>query len=245
MLGRIKKVFVTQERRLNTKFKKDLSEYKRLYNAAHSKALEYKLYPQLHDNTASTEFDTHYTYQGPWVMRQLVKGQPRKHIDVGSWTPYIGFFAALQPTVFIDIRPAVFDIPDVTSMEGSVLQLPFRSRSVESLSCLHVIEHIGLGRYGDPLDIDGTEKAIKELMRVIKPGGSLYVSLPVGKEMTFFNAHRVTAPARVQKLFHELVLVDFSFIDDRGRFHENKKSSQASRQEYACGMYHFQRPTEG
>jgi hypothetical protein len=46
--------------------------------------------------------------------------------------------------------------------EGSILALPFESGSIKSLSSLCVVEHIGLGRYGDEIDPFGSESAIKE-----------------------------------------------------------------------------------
>ena len=116
--------------------------------------------PCFHDNAPTTGFDSHYTYQGPWVMRHLLEKKPKKHVDVGSWTAYLGFFSSLQPTEFVDIRPAELSLPGLTPREGSVLCLPYADNSLESLSCLHVVEHIGLGRYGDPIDPLGTMKAL-------------------------------------------------------------------------------------
>jgi hypothetical protein len=35
----------------------------------------------------------------------------------------------------------------------------------DSLSCLHALEHFGLGRYGDPIDPRGHEKGITRWRR--------------------------------------------------------------------------------
>ena len=86
----------------------------------------------------------------------------------------------------MDIRPAELSLPGLTPREGSVLCLPYADNSLESLSCLHVVEHIGLGRYGDPIDPLGTMKALKELSRVVAKGGDLYFSLPGGEENRHF-----------------------------------------------------------
>ncbi|NDC42314.1 MAG: DUF268 domain-containing protein, partial [Chitinophagia bacterium] len=56
--------------------------------------------------------------------------------------------------------------------------LPFESDSIPSLSCMHTIEHVGLGRYGDQLDPQGDLKAIAELKRVVQPGGDLLFVTP-------------------------------------------------------------------
>ncbi len=55
----------------------------------------------------------------------------------------------------------------MTTNTANILDLPFKGNSVESLSCMHVVEHIGLGRYGDPMDPEGDIEAIKELKRVV------------------------------------------------------------------------------
>ena len=114
---------------------------------------------------------------------------------------------------------------------------------VESVSCLHTLEHLGLGRYGDPFDLDGWKKGIKNLAVITKPGGKLYLSVPVGNERIEFNAHRVFNPCtiviEVQK--HGLTLLSFSMVDDFGDFTESTEPSSASGFNYGCGLYEFQK----
>lgn len=98
------------------------------------------------------------------------------------------------------------------------MQLPFASDPVGSLSFLHVAEHIGLGRYGDPLDPNGTRKACAELARVLTPGSSLYFSLPVGRLKLCFNAHRIHPPDQVLGFFQDLEMIEFSAVTDEWRF---------------------------
>lgn len=226
--------------RLHNSFKKEFARYK---VANPKRETKFVLFPQLEDKTAETGFDPHYTYQGPWVMRNLLLNKPKNHVDIGSWVTYLGFFSALQPTEFVDIRPAELDIPGLRPKKGTVLDLPYAPMSIASISCLHVIEHVGLGRYGDPLDPGGTERAASELARVVSKNGDLYVSLPVGKEVTYFNAHRVTDPERVLEMFQGLDLVSFSVVLDDGKYRENVLPSLAKEQNYACGLYHFRRST--
>jgi hypothetical protein len=102
-----------------------------------------------------------------------------------------------------------------------------------------VAEHIGLGRYGDPLDPLGTFKACKELQRVLASGGNLYFALPVGKPRVCFNAHRIHSPDQILEYFAELKLVEFSFVNDEGHFLQNVEPDIARDAKYGCGLFQF------
>jgi len=54
--------------------------------------------------------------------------------------------SAVLPVTFVDYRPLEVCIEGFTNCSGDILNLPFKDGSVESLSCLHVAEHIGLGQ---------------------------------------------------------------------------------------------------
>jgi SAM-dependent methyltransferase len=198
-------------------------------------------YPCLTDWTASTPFDPHYFYQGAWLARHLAEDRPALHVDVGSSVIMLSVLSAQVPTVFVDYRPLRAFLPGLLCVGGSILALPFADRSVASLSCLHVLEHIGLGRYGDPIDPAGAERAAAELARVLAPGGRLYFSTPIGREQICFNAHRVFAPQSVLRMFGALEANGFALVDDAGRFHPGARAKDAAALEYGCGMYVFTR----
>ena len=119
--------------------------------------------------------------------------------------------------------------------------MPFEEGSLESVSCLHVAEHIGLGRYGDPLDPLGTRKAAAELQRVVAPRGQLLFALPVGRPRVCFNAHRVHSPHDIVAMFPELQLVEFSGVDDTGAFRRHRTLEELEGAQYGCGMFRFVR----
>jgi SAM-dependent methyltransferase len=219
------------------RYLKSWGDYERLPGAEHLNSSD--AYPCLYDRTAATGIDSHYFYQGIWAMRKIKQSAAREHVDVGSLVSFVGLLSTFVKVVFIDIRPAPVVLEDFDSRAGSVLEMPFADNSVNSLSCLHVAEHIGLGRYGDPLDPQGTIKATRELSRILAPQGSLYFSLPVGKPRVQFNAHRIHSPSQIMKYFDQLELVSFSATTDLGEYRSNILPSEMENARYACGMFHF------
>ncbi len=148
-------------------------------------------YPCLNDNLKYTPIEPTYFFQDSWAAKHLFELKPKHHYDVGSSAKTMGILSQFVPITMIDIRPIELELDHLHFKEGSILALPFEDESLETISSLCVVEHIGLGRYGDPIDSFGSEKAIIELKRVLKIGGTLLLSVPVDNENTvYFNAHR-------------------------------------------------------
>lgn len=199
-------------------------------------------YPCLGDWVTSTPFDPHYFYQAAWLARRLAESRPAQHVDIGSDVRMIGVMSAFVPTEFIDYRPLQANLHGLTCSAGNLVGLDRASATMSSLSCLHVIEHVGLGRYGDPIDPAGSEKGLVELQRLVAPGGRLYLSVPIGCERVCFNAHRVFNPATIVRLLPELHLTEFSIVDDAGRLFEHQSLSVSEGLEYGCGLFVLERP---
>ncbi len=197
------------------------------------------LRPCLVDRTGYTPFDPHYFYQAAWLARELSARRPAYHVDIGSSVVAAGILSAFVPLVFIDYRPLQIQLTGVTSVGGDITQLPLKENSLLSLSSMHVVEHIGLGRYGDAINPDGTFAALRELARVLAPGGHLYLATPVGRERVCFNAHRVFSPRTIVNALSTLKMVRFALIDDNGRFDEEGDFVRAQRLSYGCGLFCF------
>lgn len=199
------------------------------------------LYPCINDNIPTTQFDSHYFYQGVWALKNILKSGVKNHVDIGSEVKWVGLLSAITRVTFIDIRPLKTDLKELQVKKGNILDMPFEDNSVDSLSSLHVLEHIGLGRYGDELDPEGTVKACQELTRVLSIGGNLYISVPVGKEKTHFNAHRIFPPKKIIKYFKNLTLVELSGITDSRQYIENIDIKILENSKYACGLFWFKK----
>jgi len=196
------------------------------------------------DKSLTTNFDPHYLYHTAWAARILAKIKPSKHVDISSKLEFGAFVSAFIPFEFYDFRPALIYLNNYKSTFANLLNLDFKTNSIESLSCMHTIEHIGLGRYGDQLDYDGDLKAISELKRVLAIGGNLLFVVPIGKPKIMFNAHRIYSYKQIIEYFSTLTLIEFSLIPDNG--HEvgiiNNCSEQlANEQNYGCGCFWFKK----
>ena len=221
----------------------DLLGYSRMKEAEKLNLLD--TVPCIFDKTQTTPFDRHYFYQDNWAFSLIKKSGVEHHVDVGSNIFFVSLLSWVTKVTFIDLRPLDAKLENLESKKGSILKMPFPDGSLQSVSCLHVAEHIGLGRYGDPLDPQGTRKAAKELARVLAPGGWLYFSLPVGKPRLCFNAHRIHSSGQIISYFPGLELVGFSAVDDSGEFHRKISLEELENAEYACGMFCFRKPPKG
>jgi SAM-dependent methyltransferase len=223
-------------------YPRDFFKFRRLQKQAGNSEPFYFMPRVLDKNPASHTFDKHYVYMDRWAFKLLQKNLPQEHVDVGSSIRFLSMASAVTKLKFVDIRPVKIDFDNFECIEGSILKMPFADNSVNSLSCLHVAEHIGLGRYGDPLDPEGTKKACLELKRILAPGGRLYFALPVGKSAVYFNAHRVHNPKTILEYFSGLKLQSFSAVNDAGRFVANANIGDYDNANYSCGMFEFVKP---
>ena len=196
-------------------------------------------YPILDEKTSVTHFDAHYIYHPAWAARILENTRPGCHIDISSTLNFCAIVSAFIPVRFYDYRPATLNLNKLTSEHADLLSLPFQDESVPSLSCMHVVEHIGLGRYGDPIDPDGDLKAIEELKRVLSKGGNLLFVTPVVRPVIHFNAHRIYSYNQIISYFSGLNLQQFAIVDDKGQFFLDASEADANEQSYGCGCWWF------
>lgn len=224
-------------------FWRDYFHYKQLTGAEPLRIIE--MSPALQERGTTHEMDAHYFYVNSWAMRLIIKGKPRRHVDVASQTILAALLSTVIPVIYVDYRILDAKLSNLTCVSGSLTNLPLTNNTIESLSCLHVAEHVGLGRYGDILDPRGTQKAAEELQRVLSLGGNLYFAVPVGRQRVCFNAHRVHSAETICKYFKHLELVEYSGVHDDGRFVENVELTEFRNSNYALGMFWFKKSTVG
>ena len=201
-------------------------------------------YPCLDDNTQTTGFDRHYLYHPAWAARILAETKPEFHVDISSTLHFSSIVSAFIPVHFYDFRPADVRLSNLVSKAADILSLPFANDSVRSLSCMHVVEHVGLGRYGDPLNPMGDIAAMNELKRVLAINGDLLFVVPVGKPKVMFNAHRIYSYEQIVGQFSGLELVQFALISEKpedGGVKYDASSADVDKQNYGCGCFWFRK----
>jgi SAM-dependent methyltransferase len=158
------------------------------------------------------------------IARRVFLNNPTTHVDVGSSTQgFVAHVASYREIEIFDIRSNDAKVKNITFKQADFsnpVALP--ANYTDSLSCLHAIEHFGLGRYNDPLDPDGHLKGLDNMYKLIKPGGKFYFATPIGPQRIEFNAHRVFSVGYLLNIFKDKYkLEQFSYVDDKGVLFEN------------------------
>ena len=207
-----------------------------------------RIYPCLVDRfEESGAASGHYFHQDLHVSHRVHTANPQKHVDVGSRIDgFIAHVASFRKIEVCDIRPMTSQIRNVSFLQADLMsKLPDNLVNyTDSLSCLHTIEHFGLGRYGDPIDPNGHAKGICQLQKMVKSGGTFYFSTVIGPQRIEFNAHRVfSIPYLLRQFENEFQLTQFSYIDDHGKFHESVSIDEGASSNFGCnfgcGIFEF------
>jgi len=199
-------------------------------------------FPFVLDKTITTPFDRHYIYHTSWAARKVKEINPTLHVDISSSLSFSSIVSAFVPVKFYDYRPAILNISNYTSERADLTGLHFESNSIDSLSCMHTVEHIGLGRYGDHIDPDGDIKAIQELQRVTAKNGNLLFVVPVGKPILRFNGLRIYSYEQIISMFDQMELKEFSLIhefEEDGGITLNASPDLVKKEAYGCGCFWF------
>lgn len=220
---------------------KDLAQFRSGYNG-HLQVL-----PCLHDwHSEGGTTKSEYFWQDLLVARMIFAAKPERHVDIGSRVDgFVAHVASFREIEVFDVRPISTKIPGVTFKQADLMSPVGHLAYCDSLSCLHALEHFGLGRYGDPIDPKGADRGFANMAGLLKEQGVFYLSVPIGIERVEFNANRVFDPRHVIKLAAQNSLQAFALtvISGGGRVEQvqlNEESlSDLSSQNYALGIFSF------
>ncbi len=188
----------------------------------------------------------HYFHQDLLVARKVYANNPILHVDAGSRVDgFVAHIASFRSIEVLDIRESKSKVTNITFTQCDLMgDVPARLINYcDSLSCLHALEHFGLGRYGDPVRFDGYLAGLNNLNKILRAGGRLYVSVPIGPQRIEFDAHRVFSVKYLLDLLREkYMLVSFAYVDDEGDLFENAPLTDDNIEtnfgcDYGCGIF--------
>ncbi len=204
-------------RETNDWVEKDARQFDEMNTRESMKIHEEYQYPIFKDKFNQAGSISSYFWQDLWAARKIYKNNPKIHYDIGSRID--GFVAHLlsfrDKVNLIDIRPLDRSVDGLNFIQSDATSLEnISNNSIESLSALCSLEHFGMGRYGDSIDPEACYKCFRAIVRKMKSGGNLYISVPVGKEHIEFNAHRVFYASTIIHEFNGCELMEYSCTHD-------------------------------
>lgn len=214
----------------------------------------FELTPCLHDwNEEGGVTKIEYFWQDLQVAQMIFAGKPEKHVDIGSRVDgFVAHVASFRSIEVLDIRPITSKIPGITFRQANLMEpMTEMTNYCDSLSCLHALEHFGLGRYGDPIDPKGAERGLTNMARLLKNGGVLYLSVPIGLDRVEFNANRVFDPRAIIELARKnfLQLSALIVIHQGGKSEvcslDELELSELANGRYALGIFVFAKSAGG
>ena len=177
-------------------------------------------YPCLEDRSQESGTATgHYFHQDLLVAGRIFHNNPVRHVDIGSRIDgLVAHVASFRQIEVLDIRNLQSPVANIRFRQADLMNRNFPLvEDYDSVSCLHALEHFGLGRYGDQIDYLGHLTGWDNIHRMLKAGGKLYFSVPIGDQRIEFNAHRVFSVPYLLKIIEGRYLLDaFSYVNDAG-----------------------------
>lgn len=185
----------------------------------------------------------HYFHQDLLVAKYIYESKPERHIDIGSRVDgFVAHVASYREIEVFDVRPlSIAGHSNIRFYQCDLMNMDsVLDACCDSISSLHALEHFGLGRYGDPLNPYGHIEGFRNLSRMLKAGGRMYISLPIGLKGVYFNAHRVfDCKEPISWNSDALRLIRFDYVDDQGSLHVDCDINKTPDLKYGCGIYTF------
>jgi SAM-dependent methyltransferase len=148
----------------------------------------------------------YYDAECAFAAQHLAEHAPRTILDVGSYRMFVSGLVAHMDVTTLDVRDRPPATPREHVITGDAKALDIADGAFDAVTTLGSVEHFGLGRYGDDLDLDGDRKAVREMTRVLRPGGFLILTTTItnGEPVLAFNSHRIYTRERLHALLDGL-----------------------------------------
>jgi len=206
------------------------------------------IYPILGDyQEESGSASSQYFHQDLLIASYIYEDNPIRHVDVASRVDgFVAHVASFREIEVYDVRKLNCVHKNIIFRQVDFMNSSDKLKTTDSLSCLHSLEHFGLGRYSDPINVNGLEDGVNNLIKMLKKSGKLYISVPIGLgDEVHFNAHRISHPEtilKIKRVKQELELINFDYVDDNGDLHTNRDITEViDKITYGLGIYTFKK----
>jgi SAM-dependent methyltransferase len=127
----------------------------------------------------------------PWVASRRLGGTV---LDAGSSLNHLHVLRRLRQRMddlhILTLAPEAESYPElgISYVYGDLRELPFRDGTYDRVVSISTLDHVGMDNERFGSDVASAEdpqreatRAIEELRRVLRPGGDLYLTVPVGR----------------------------------------------------------------
>lgn len=119
-----------------------------------------------------------------WIIKELKQlrrsQETKKLLDIGCSGSYLCYELLHQgfDVYGLDIEPYPRKKPTFKFYLADVSNTPFPNNYFDVIVAISALEHVGLGAYGDPVYPNGDLTALREIARILSPGGYLLITVP-------------------------------------------------------------------
>lgn len=182
-----------------------------------------------------------------WTLAHIRRG-PGRVLDFGSGNGMmaLGAFFAANEVVAVDLLPEEYPFSPygIEYVKGDFNELEFEQESFDQILNCSSVEHVGLaGRYGSPDEPDGDLRAMEKMAGLLKVGGDMVLTIPVGLDAVHAPNHRIYGEERLPRLLEHWEVREESFWSKQTgpRFEpvsrERALAEAGSASYYALGLF--------
>jgi SAM-dependent methyltransferase len=158
-----------------------------------------------------------------WICARIPSG-PGAALEFGCGHSYLSLVAAERGFIStaLDLLSVSWNYthPALRFVQGDILRMTWEPSSIDLILNCSVVEHVGLGRYGDDTESNGDIAAMAALRRLLRPNGRMLMTLPVGRDAVVTPHHRIYGPQRLPRLLYGFRVEEAAFWvkDDLNRW---------------------------